>query len=244
MYRYLLVVCFIFVNCSGYMSSDMDTLKNKIVELEKRITVLEVELKNLMVKSDAFSYKDKKELNNVKEKPKANVRDDIQRIDKDISVDLSGSNKEVGGSSVNNRAIESENIGLRGIEERGDYQERNANALYDKGYLFYRRGELKAAIEVFEDFVSRYPKHNLVDNAYFWLGSAYCNLKQYSKAISFFDKAVELYPNGNKVPDILLKKGDCLRDMGKMDEAKYFYRKVVEKYPNSGAAFIARDRLK
>ena len=116
--------------------------------------------------------------------------------------------------------------------------------LYDVNMDLYRKEKYEAAIVGFKNFLRKYPKSKLADNAAFWIGESYMALKQYEQAILAFQKVMKKYPRGNKVPNALLRQALAFYELNDKTSAKLLLRKLIKKYPKSNEAKIARSKLK
>ncbi|OQY50811.1 MAG: hypothetical protein B6240_00975 [Desulfobacteraceae bacterium 4572_87] len=74
--------------------------------------------------------------------------------------------------------------------------------LYDVNMDIYRKEKYEEAIVGFKNFLKKYPKSKLADNAAFWIGESYMSMKKYEQAILAFQKVIKKYPRGNKVIQI------------------------------------------
>ncbi|MCP3959215.1 MAG: tol-pal system protein YbgF [bacterium] len=118
-----------------------------------------------------------------------------------------------------------------------------AQALYDEGYTHFHQQQYGEAEERFQRYVERYPGTELSDNASFWIGECRYARGEYSSALDAFTATVERYPKGNKIGDALFKAGKCLEALGDAEQAKSTYGEVASRFPGTGAAALARERL-
>lgn len=116
--------------------------------------------------------------------------------------------------------------------------------LYDVNMDLYRKEKYEEAIVGFKNFLRKYPKSKLADNAAFWIGESYMALKQYEQAILAFQKVMKKYPRGNKVPNALLRQALAFYELNDKTSAKLLFKKLIKKYPKSNEAKIARSKLK
>ena len=116
--------------------------------------------------------------------------------------------------------------------------------LYDVNMDLYRKEKYEETIVGFKNFLRKYPKSKLADNAAFWIGESYMALKQYEQAILAFQKVMKKYPRGNKVPNALLRQALAFYELNDKTSAKLLLRKLIKKYPKSNEAKIARNKLK
>jgi len=118
-----------------------------------------------------------------------------------------------------------------------------AQALYDRGYTLYHQGKYLDAEASFQRFLQAYPTTELSDNAQFWIGESRYARGDIRGALAAFREVLQKYPEGNKIPDALIKEGDCLAKLGDRDGARDRYDEVKRRFPDSGAAVVADDRL-
>jgi tol-pal system protein YbgF len=116
--------------------------------------------------------------------------------------------------------------------------------LYDNIYVIYREGRYQEAIEGYRDFLKKYPRSDLADNAQFWIGESYMNMKQFEKAILSYQEVIKKYPKGNKVANAMIKQALAFYEIKDKTSARLLLKKVIKKYPNSNEAKIAKNKLK
>ncbi len=116
--------------------------------------------------------------------------------------------------------------------------------LYNKAMASFKEGKYEAAIAGFSDFLKKFPRSELADNAQFWIGEAYMNLGQYEKAILAFHKVVKKYPKGNKVPNAMLRQAVAFEQLKDKVSARLLLKRILKKYPKSPEAKIAKTKLK
>lgn len=119
---------------------------------------------------------------------------------------------------------------LKVVEEKETSQ-----SLYNKGYEMYNQGKYPQTISIFRDFLQKYPKDNLADNAQYWIAESYYAQKLFEKAIEEFKK-VEKYPDGNKAPDAYYKIYLAYTEMGKKKEAEKWKKELLKKFKDSEPA--------
>jgi tol-pal system protein YbgF len=92
-------------------------------------------------------------------------------------------------------------------------------------------------------FLDRNPKHDLADNAQYWLAESYYDRKQFPLALIEFQKVIDRYPSGNKKPDAMLKVAFCQLMRGKLPEGRAALQRVITSFPDSSPAALARAKL-
>jgi tol-pal system protein YbgF len=118
-----------------------------------------------------------------------------------------------------------------------------AEQQYGKAFELFQAGQLPAARTEFTNFLQRYPKTDLADNAQFWIGECYYGEKKYREAIAAYEKTIKKYPESDKVGSALLKQGMAFLELGDKTAGKILLKKVVKSYPNSNQAKIAQSKL-
>ena len=88
----------------------------------------------------------------------------------------------------------------------------------------------------FLDFIAKYPKHPLANNAQYWIGEAYYVQRDYRQAALEFRRVLDSDPRGTKVPDALLKEGLCSLNLRQPGRAFELWRRILREYPDSEAA--------
>jgi len=116
--------------------------------------------------------------------------------------------------------------------------------LYDLTLGLYREEKYEESIAGFKDFVKKFPKSELADNAQYWIGESYMALKQYELAILAFQGVIKKYPKGNKVPNAILRQALAFYEIKDKTSAKLLLKKLIKKYPKSSEAKIAKAKLR
>ena len=93
------------------------------------------------------------------------------------------------------------------------------------------------------EFISKYPTHELSDDAQYWIGQSYYREKNFERAILAFNKVQVDYANGDKAPEALLLEALSFLNIDDRASARELLGQVIAKYPDSSAASDARKRL-
>lgn len=112
--------------------------------------------------------------------------------------------------------------------------------LYEQAFSYLRDRNYDQAQTVFQDFLTRYPQHDLAPNAKYWLGESYYVRNDFEKAARIFAEAYQQYPKGAKGPDNLLKLGMSLAGLGKNEDACLTYGQLQKEYPNGAMPVMMR----
>ncbi len=119
-----------------------------------------------------------------------------------------------------------------------------AQALYDTGITAYNERRYQQAVNAFSDFISTYPKHSSISNAYYWQGDAYYQLKNYAQAALAYEEVISAFPNSTKAPSAYLKQAMSFANLQKPDAAKERYNQLISAYPKAPEATRAKQLIK
>lgn len=119
--------------------------------------------------------------------------------------------------------------------------QKDIEELYPEGRARFLKGDYNGAIEVFQVLASKYPKHSLTANAFFWIGEAYYKMQQYNKAVTEYKKVPILFPKSAKAPEALLKIANAYSRLRMGNEAMTYLRILLKKYPQSSSSAMVRQ---
>ena len=113
--------------------------------------------------------------------------------------------------------------------------------IYNQGMNEVIQRQHESAIRIFENYVKRFPEDMDSDNALYWIGHSYFQLKQNQKAERAFRKILTGYEHrptsqGYKTPDAIYMLGKISEIRRDPVASKYYYRTVIARYPGSVAA--------
>lgn len=133
--------------------------------------------------------------------------------------------------------------GARATPQGGVTREERAAGAYRTAKSLLDGGRLREARDRFTDFIRKHPKHQLADNAMYWIGETWYAQAMWIKAAGVFHKVVRRYASGNKVPDAMLKMALCYRKLGERGDAQAVLRELIQRFPTTSAADLARRKL-
>ncbi|MEM1001709.1 MAG: tetratricopeptide repeat protein [Bacteroidota bacterium] len=109
------------------------------------------------------------------------------------------------------------------------------------GYL----GEPATKTKQLEQFVNRYKKSALRDDAFYELGNTYVKSNDITQALSNYEKLSEQYPNCVFIPKAQLRRGLVYYNANQSEKALTEFKSVAERYPKSEEAVqaVATARL-
>lgn len=111
-----------------------------------------------------------------------------------------------------------------------------AASLYEKGKSLFDQGQVTESRRVFEALHRQYPRHDLADNALYWIGEGFYAQAQWLTAAQAFLRVAKEYPRANKVPDAMLKMALCYRKLGDDRGADDVLKQLTRLYPGTEAA--------
>jgi tol-pal system protein YbgF len=117
-----------------------------------------------------------------------------------------------------------------------------AQSVYDQAYTLYHQGRYLDAETAFQRFLQAYGGTELADNAAYWIGECRYARGDLRGALAAFRETLERYPQGNKLSDALLKTGQCYETLGDFDSARAAYDELLARFGDSAAAEVARGR--
>lgn len=116
--------------------------------------------------------------------------------------------------------------------------------IYDLGLRLYKQKSYGPARDRFAEYIKKYPKSSLADNAQYWIGESFYAEKKFEEAILAYNQMIKHYPKSSKVPAALLKQGLSFRALGDKRTAKIVLGKLVKSYPRTSQAKLAKKVLK
>jgi tol-pal system protein YbgF len=124
-------------------------------------------------------------------------------------------------------------------EQGGD----QAEALYTAALQQLRRQSYGTARVGFQEFLERYPNHELAPDAQYYMAETYAESGEPDQALDEYARVLELYPNSRRAPTALYKSGLIEQQRGNLDDARTFFSRVTQGYPDSDEVELARREL-
>jgi outer membrane protein assembly factor BamD len=127
----------------------------------------------------------------------------------------------------------------------------SGTASYQSGKAAFDRQDWTDAIADLKAYVEQYPGTELTDDALYYLGLGYVNLKDYALASSQFDRLVRDFPATPYAPAALYWLARCddfqshpaPLDQTETRRAMDRYNQFLSQYPEDSLAVPARERL-
>jgi len=131
---------------------------------------------------------------------------------------------------------QTEQEGLAALPEEG-------RSIYQAAQLDRSRGNTELAREGFREFLDRYQRSELADDARYWLGDLAYAAGDWTEARDQFTQLLDEHPQTPWAPAALLKMGYSLQQLGRGGEARAVFQRLVDEHPDSNEAALVRDQL-
>ena len=116
--------------------------------------------------------------------------------------------------------------------------------LYRSAYEDYMRGNYDLAGDGFREYLRRWPKTELSDNALYWIGECYDAQEKTQEALDTFTRVLEDYPTSDKAAAAQLKKGLLYLKLGDQGQGVVNLQYVVYEHPGTRESDLAREQLR
>lgn len=209
----------------GYQK-DMETLRRGAADLQATLDSARVDMQVLTGKVDDATLLAKKPADEL-----ALVREDMER--RFTAIDERLGKLEKGLDELQKKQ-----------SETTSREEGTPDALYQKGLATFKNGDQQKARELFNQFLQKFPKHDLAANVHYWLGETYYSEKSYDQAILEFQEVIKNFPGKEKVPAAMLKQAMAFKELGDAKSARYVYRKLIDDFPLADEVKQAKEKLK
>jgi TolA-binding protein len=117
-----------------------------------------------------------------------------------------------------------------------------ANELFELGLQQLRRGSPQAGRMAFTELLSRYPQHERVPDALYFIGESWGNAEPDSATVAY-ERVAREFPTSLRAPGALYKLGLLAERRGDRAGARVYYQRVLSDYPRSEEAALAREKL-
>ncbi len=103
--------------------------------------------------------------------------------------------------------------------------------MYNQAKAAYDAKNYSESITLFQDFMNKYPKHDLAGNAQYWIGESYYSLEDYGQARKLFEKVTQVYSQNTKYIDSLYKIAMTYKKENKNDRALEYLKRIETEFP-------------
>jgi tol-pal system protein YbgF len=116
-------------------------------------------------------------------------------------------------------------------------------ALYRTAVDQMGRGSLNTARAAFEEFLARYPNHELAPDAHYNVADVMYQQENFEQALEAFQEIQERFPTAIRVPDSLYRIALIQIEMDDLEAAVETLQRIVNTYPGTIIAELAGDKL-
>lgn len=113
--------------------------------------------------------------------------------------------------------------------------------LWKLGTQAFDAARYNDALEIYKRLVTSYPTHARADDAQYFRGQAYTNLKDWDKAIAAYQQLVEKYADSDLADDGMYFAALAAQQLKNCTEARTYLGILKSKYPKSNVIKQAAD---
>lgn len=122
--------------------------------------------------------------------------------------------------------------------------EEQAMNMFNDAEGLMRSTKYKEAFELFDRFITTYPKSQRLVEAKKNIGFIQFALKNYNASLKTYEKLIQNHPDHELMPEILYGKANTEIQLTRITKAKQTLRKIIKDYPNASNIESAKKRLK
>ena len=246
------------------LQRDLDEFKGRLFTVEKGVTTVRTETKEVTEKGVQEVQKELEALRRTTADLQAAM--DTSKVDVQALAGKVDDVAQAGKKPVDDLALLKEDTARRltAVEERLHKLELGVDeslkklaelakakevpatpeGVYQQGQDAFKNGDTQKARELFTRFLEQYPKHQLAVNARYWLGETYYAEKKFEQAILEYQQVIKDYPGKEKIPAAMLKQALAFQELGDGKSARYILKKLVEDFPLADETALAKEKLK
>ena len=113
--------------------------------------------------------------------------------------------------------------------------------LWKLGTQAFEAARYNDALDIYKRLYQTFPTHARADDAAYFRGQAYTNLKDWDKAIAAYQTLVEKYPDSDLADDGLYFAALAAQQLKNCTEARTYLGLIAQKYSKSNVAKQAKD---
>ena len=130
---------------------------------------------------------------------------------------------------------------LGGIESGKPTASSTADELWKLGSVAFEAQRFNEALDLFKRLLATYPTSDRADDAQYFRGQSYTNLKDWDSAIREYQRLYEKYPDSLLVDDGLYFAALAVEMLKNCSEARTYLGLIKQKFPKSNVAKISED---
>ena len=113
--------------------------------------------------------------------------------------------------------------------------------LWKLGTAAFEAARYNDALDIYKRLVQGFPTHARADDAQYFRGQSYTNLKDYDNAIAQYQTLVQKYPDSDLADDGLYFAALAAQSLKNCTEARTYVGLIKSKYPKSNVSKQATD---
>jgi len=113
--------------------------------------------------------------------------------------------------------------------------------LWKLGTTAFEAARYNEALDIYKRLVATYPTHARADDAQYFRGQAYTNLKDWDNAIAAYQQLVQKYPDSDLADDGMYFAAIAAQSLKNCTEARTYLGIVKSKYPKSNVLKQSTD---
>ena len=160
----------------------------------------------------------------------------VQAVQNDINQELLDEEKGSPANQIKENGVENKLPPL--------IDEEQAMNMFNDAEGLMRSTKYKEAFELFDRFVTTYPKSQRLVEAKKNIGFIQFALKNYNASVKTYEKLIQNHPDHELMPEILYGKANTEIQLTRITKAKQTLRKIIKEYPNASNIESAKKRLK
>jgi tol-pal system protein YbgF len=130
---------------------------------------------------------------------------------------------------------------LAQIESGKPSAQSSPDDLWKLGTTAFEAGRYNDAIDIYKRLVQTFPTHERADDAQYFRGQAYTNMKQWDEAIAAYQRLFEKYPDSTLADDGLYFAALAAQNLKNCAEARTYLGLIKQKFPKSNVLKQADD---
>lgn len=218
------------------LRGDVEVLQFSVQSFEDRQKLnyqdIESRFEKLEQQIDLFQEQPKKQQDIVQDNLIQSYQDQINNINQEfLDEDKASSTNQVEGGVIENT--------LPPLID-----EEQALKMFNDAEGLMRSTKYKEAFEMFDRFVTTYPKSLRLVEVKKNIGFIQFALKNYNASLKTYEKLIQNYPDHELMPEILYGKANTEIQLTQITKAMQTLRKIIKEYPNASNIESAKKRLK
>ena len=219
------------------LQSFEDRQKLNYQDIESRFEKLEQQL-------ELLQEQPKKQQDVIQDNPKELDQEPINNVDQNVVQAVQ--------NDINQELLDEEKVSSTGQTKKNVVENKlppliddeQAMNMFNDAEGLMRSTKYKEAFELFDRFITTYPKSQRLVEAKKNIGFIQFALKNYNASLKTYEKLIQNYPDHELMPEILYGKANTEIQLTRITKAKQTLRKIIKDYPNASNIESAKKRLK